>query len=84
MSYRNRSVAKVLEGAEREKKGKYVRACLDRRMHFTLFVCSVDGELGREAKALIKRLASALAGKWYKPYGTVVVFVRARLGLALV
>jgi hypothetical protein len=42
--------AKVLETHEREKKSMYLGACLAQRRHFTPFVVSTDGLLGREAK----------------------------------
>jgi hypothetical protein len=46
-SYSKRDPAKVLvESQEKEKKRKYLEACLERRRHFTPFVCSVDGMLG--------------------------------------
>ena len=62
-SYCKWDPAKVLESQEKEKKRKYLEACLERRRHFTPFVCSVDGMLGREAKTFAKRLAAKLASK---------------------
>ena len=56
---------------EKEKKQKHLEACLERNHHVTLFVCSVDGMLGQEGKAFVKRLlvADKLVSKcWEKSY----------------
>ena len=63
---------------------RYLGACLENRRHFTPFVLSVDGLLGREAKTFLKRLAGKLAGKWDKPYSQVCGYVKARLSIAAV
>ena len=42
----------------------YLEACLHQRRHFSPFVASVDGLLGVEATATLKRIASCLATKW--------------------
>ena len=36
------------------------QACEERRWHFTPFVCSVDGAMGKEAVGFLKRIASKL------------------------
>jgi hypothetical protein len=61
-AYAKRAPAKFL------KTLKYLKPCLENRHHFTPFVCSVDGLLGREAKTFAKRLAAKLATKWKQPY----------------
>ena len=38
---------------EREKKKKYLQACLDQRRHFSLFVVSCDGLVGNETKVAL-------------------------------
>jgi hypothetical protein len=85
-SYCKRTPSKVLESQEKEKKRKYLGACLENRRHFTPFVLSVDGlyVLGREAQTFAKRLAAKLAGKWQKPYSQVAGYVKARLSIAAV
>jgi hypothetical protein len=83
-SYCKRAPAKVLESQEKEKKRKYLESCLEYRRHFTPFVCSVDGMLGREAKTFAKRLAAKLANKWEKSYSQVCGYVNARLSIAIV
>ena len=54
---------RCLQEAERGKKNKYLEACLQQRRHFSPFVASVDGLLGVEATATLKRIASRLATK---------------------
>jgi hypothetical protein len=76
--------AKVLANHEREKKKKYLEACLGQRRHFTPFVVSTDGLLGREAKILLKKLSALLAAKWEKPYSQVCGYVNARMSIAIV
>jgi hypothetical protein len=83
-SYSKRDPAKVLESQEKEKKQKYLEACLERRRHFTPFVCSVDGMLGREAKTFAQRLAAMLANRWEKSYSQVCGYVNSRLSISIV
>jgi hypothetical protein len=83
-SYCKGAPFKVLESQEKEKKRKYLGACLENRRHFTPFVLSVDGLLGREAKTSAKRLAVKLAGKWQKPCSQACGYVKARLSMAAV
>ena len=83
-SLKLKSVLQVLKSQETEKKRKYKRACEERRWHFTPFVCSVDGALGREAISFLKRLAHKLSIKWHSTYSVVMGFVRARVSLAIV
>ena len=75
---------KVLELAERGKKRKYLKACLENRRHFTPFVVSADGLLGREANTYLRRIAALLAVKWDRPYSQVCGFVKARMAIAIV
>jgi hypothetical protein len=83
-SYRNRDPTKILQGHEKEKKAKYLEACLARRRTFTPLVFSVDGMRGQEASAASKRLACLLSSKWNRTYSEVCHFVRSRLSIALV
>ena len=83
-SYGLRDPEAVLRSAERAKKRKYLQACLDQRRHFTPFVCSVDGLVADEAKAVMKRLAGRLASRWSQPYSQVCGFLNARVAVALV
>jgi hypothetical protein len=83
-SNRNTDPAKVLLRHEKEKKDKYGALCIARRRTFTPLVFSIDGLLGKEAKAASKRLASILAGKWKRSYSELCGFVRSRLSIALI
>jgi hypothetical protein len=83
-AYWGQATDKILLKHEKEKKTRYLQACLDQRRHFTPLVFSVDGVLGSEAKAASKRLAARLSAKWKRPYSEVCGFVRSRLSVALV
>ena len=75
-SYRHKCPHKVLADQEEEKKKKYLDTCHELRKDFTPLVYSVDGMAGREAMAAEKRVASALAKKWHRPYPQMCQFVR--------
>ena len=60
-SYWEKSPEKCLEEAEKSKKKMYLKGCLQQRRNFSPFVASVDGLLGVEATAFLKRIASRLA-----------------------
>jgi hypothetical protein len=83
-SYCHRAPDKVLESGEKLKKKKYLEACLEQRRHFTPFICSVDGLLGREARTFAKRLAAKLAQKWQRSYSQTCGYVNARLSIAII
>ena len=75
---------KCLETAEQERKRKYLSACVKKRRHFTLFVTSVDGLLGVEADATLKRIAVRLAQKCQEVYSRNLRYVKSRLNITLV
>jgi hypothetical protein len=83
-SNRSKDPMKVLETHEKEKKRKYLEPCLKQRRHFTPFVVSVDGLLGKEAEVFLNRLAGKISEKWGKPYSEVCGFVRARMSIAII
>ncbi len=83
-SQRSKDPMKVLESHEREKKKKYLGPCLEQRRHFTPFVVSSDGLIGKEANSLLKMLSSKLAEKSGKPYSQVCGYVKARMSIAIV
>ena len=62
----------------------YLEACLQQRRHFPPFVASVDGMLGVEATAPLKRIASRLATKWRHPYSKTCGYVKSRVAITLV
>jgi hypothetical protein len=83
-SYQGQSAQKSIARQEKEKKDKYVDACVERRRQFTPLVYSVDGLLGSEARAASKRLACLLSQKWKCAYSDVCGYVLSRQALALV
>jgi hypothetical protein len=74
----------ILAKHEKEKKDKYVNACLAWRRTFTPLVFSVDELRGTEASTATKKLASRLSVKWKQTYSKVCGFVRSRLSITLV
>ena len=83
-SQRSKDPMKVLENHEKEKKKKYLGPCLEQRRHFTPFVVSTDGLIGKEAKTLLRKLSSMIAEKSGKPYSQVCGYVNARVSIAIV
>jgi hypothetical protein len=82
-SYSTHSIQSVLSNAETAKKTKYAEACQQRRASFTPLIVSVDGALGTEAKAFIKRLSGLLATKWEKNQATTLTWIRTRLSFSI-
>ena len=83
-SYLVRNPVSILKSAETSKKTKYLKGCLDQRRHFTPFVVSCEGMLGKEADVFLKRLSMKLAEKWHRPYSQTVSFVKTRFAISLV
>jgi len=83
-SNRSKDPGKVLAAHEREKKKKYLQPCLEQRRHFTPFVTSTDGLIGKEGKTVLKRLSALIAEKWDKPYSEVCGYVNAKMSIAIV
>jgi hypothetical protein len=84
LCYADQPVRAILQYAENAKKAKYGVACEERRVDFTPLVVSVDGALGREAKAFITRLSQGLALKWGRNYSEIKGWIQARLSFAIV
>ena len=82
-SNRSRDPMKILEENEREKKKKYLSDCLQQRRHFTPYVVSTDGLIGKEGKTLLRKLSSLIAEKSGKCYSTVCGYVNARMSIAI-
>ncbi len=80
---RNTAPEKVLKRHEKEKKTKYLQACLQQRRSFVPFVVSTDGMLGYEANNLLKLLSLKLSEKWQLPYSQVCGLVRSRVSIAI-
>jgi hypothetical protein len=81
----SRDPAKVLEAYKWEKKRKYLKDCLEQHLHFTPFVVSSDGIIGREAKTLMNKLsAMLLAENWEKLYAEVCGIVNDQMSIVIV
>ena len=83
-SYKKREPMKVLTSAEKEKKRKYLKRCLDNRRHFSPFVVSPDGLIGKEASMLLKRIAYKWSAKLDRPYSVISGVVNARMSIAII
>ena len=84
LTYQMKDLEKCLHEAEKEKKKMYLEACLQQRRNFSPFVASVDGLLGVEATATLKRIASRLATKCKKIYSKTCGYVKSRIAITLV
>ena len=82
-SNQSKDPAKILEAAEKDKKKKYLKACLDQRRHFTPFVVSTCGVVGKEGKKVLARIAHIISQKSARDYSDVCGFVRARMSIAI-
>ena len=83
-SYWGKSPEKCLEEAEKSKKKMYLERCLQQCRNFSPFVASVDGLLGVEATATLKRIASCLTSKWRQSYSKTYRYVKSRIAITLV
>ena len=81
-SYITRKPASIVKSAENEKQKKYLEPCLEQRRHFTPFVVSCEGILGKEANVFLKRLSKNLADKWHRPYAQTLSFVKTRFAIS--
>ena len=84
LSYFKKAPDKFLHKAEKGKKTMYLEDCLQKRWHFSPIVASVDGLLGVEATAILKRIASCLATKWKQSYSKMCGYVKSRIAINLV
>ena len=84
LTHRTKDPVKCLHEAERGKERMYLEACLQQRQHFSPYIASVNGLLGTEAMATLKRLASRLATKWKQSYSKNCGYVKSRIAITLV
>ena len=80
----NKSPDNCLHTAEKEKKSKYLEACLQKCRHFYPSVFSVDNLLSVEVEATIKCIASRLVKKWKYPYSRRYVYEKSSVAITLV
>ena len=84
LTHRTKDPEKCLHKAVQGKKKMYLEACLKQRRHFSHFFALVDGLLGVEATATLKRLASRLATKWKQSYSKTCGYVKSRIVITFV
>ena len=82
--YVRKTPEKCLHKAEKGTKKMFLEACLQQRRHFSPFVDLMDGLLGVEATATLKRIASCLATKLRQPYSKACGYVKSRVAITLV
>eukprot|EP00957_Ditylum_brightwellii_P033827 2563836-Ditylum_brightwellii.AAC.1 len=83
-SYISCSLETVLAAQDKEKKGKYLTSCLEQNRHFSPFVVSVDGMLGKEAAMVLWQLSRKLAVKWDCPISQATNYVKTTMSLSIV
>ena len=84
LTHQMKEPKKCLHEAEKGKKKMCLEACLQQCRHFSPFVALVDGLLGVEATATLKRIASRLATKWKQSYSKTCGYVKSRISITLV
>ena len=81
-SYVTKRQERCLHKAAKEK-----RICTWRidssNTYFPPFIDLVDGLLGVEAEAILKRIASQLATKWQQPYSRTCGYVKIPIAITL-
>ena len=75
---------KCLQESERANKKIYLKACLQQRRHFSIFIASIDGLMGEEATSTLKRIASRLETKWRQTYSRMCGYIKSRATITLV
>jgi hypothetical protein len=76
--------AKVLDRHEKEKKRKYLQACMDQCWHFTPFIVSTDKLLGRKKNCTQEVLSPTIREMGPRPYSVVCGYVKAQMSISTV
>ena len=79
-----KTLDKILEVTERDKKRNYLDSCMQQRCHFPPFVFYFDGVLGTEIEAIMKRLDIRLTTLWRKTYYQTCGYVWGRVAIIMV
>ena len=82
-TYKYRPMTKPLARWENIKKDKQGKHCNDQRKHFSPFVLSVDGLLGREALVVISQLSQTMAEKREEPLSQVQGWLNGHIDIAV-
>ena len=83
-SYLSLSLSQVLLSAEREKVLKYNDACQLKHASFFPICLTVDGLVGRETGALLKRLADRLSAKWDRQDSITLHWIHTKSSFAII
>ena len=83
-SHSEKPPEKCLQEAESVKIKMYLEVCLHQCRHFSPFVSSIDGLVGVEATATLKRIAIQLAKNWRQPYSRTCRYVKSSIAITLV
>ena len=82
--YQSKNTEKCLETAKKDKKKNYLDACPKQGWHLTTSVASVDGLLGFETEATLKRIDSRLKTEWKEPYSRTSGCMKSRFAITLI
>ena len=74
----------LLAGWEKLKKDKHGQDCYNQRRHFSLFVLSVDGMMGKEALVVLATLSQVMTAKTDEPILHVTGCVNRLITIAVV
>ena len=82
-SYKYEPMAALLSRWETIKKEKLCKHCHNQWKHFSPFVLSVEGKLGKEALVLLSQFSLYVAAKKSKPLSHVWQWVNGRIKIAV-
>ena len=82
--YLSKTPEMYLQDAAKAKKKIYLEAFLQKHRHLSTLVASVDGLLGVEEEANLKRIARRLAKNCQQPYLSACGYVNSRSATTLV
>ena len=83
-SYPTKTLYWCLQDAVKAKKKMYLEACLQKSLHFSPFVASVDGLLDVEAEATLKMISIRLATKFQQSYSGMCGYSKISISIILV
>ena len=83
-SYVTNTPDKSFSVAERQKKGKYLEACIQQQRQFTTLFISLNSLMSTEAEDTMKIMACCLATKFQKPYSRTCGYVLSRVAITIV
>ena len=83
LSHHNKSPEKCLHTAEKDRKWKYLEACLQKRLHLSPFIIYVDFLLRMEAEAMLKHIVSHLAKNKKRPYYSMCDYINNKVAILL-